>query len=117
MWSSRFSSETLYEIEGERWKSCVSFLQFISLDLLVISGSFRHHGFKRKTVDVETSDVEHIDSPVIIQPLRGGSDPYILHRSLYKLRPRFIVMYDCDVAFIRQVIIVFFRNHGSFNAI
>ena len=47
--------------------------------------------------------MEHVSQPVIIQPLKGGPDPYALHRTLYKLRPRFVIMYDCDVAFVRQV--------------
>lgn len=47
--------------------------------------------------------VEFIREPVIIQPLKGAADPYGLHRILYQLRPRFIIMYDCDIAFVRQV--------------
>nr|CAG4650837.1 EOG090X03DI [Simocephalus serrulatus] len=62
-----------------------------------------NQGFKRKVQEAETSEVEHIERPVIIQPLKGGSDPYALHKTLYKLCPRFVVMYDCDVAFVRQV--------------
>jgi len=45
-----------------------------------------------------------VEQSVIIQPLRGGPDPYALHNTLYKSRPRFIIMYDCDMGFVRQVI-------------
>lgn len=47
--------------------------------------------------------VEFIREPVIIQPLKGAADPYALHRILYQLCPRFVIMYDCEVAFVRQV--------------
>lgn len=60
-------------------------------------------GLKRKIDEPVEPSVEVVDQPIIVQPLRGGSDPYALHKALYKMRPRFIIMYDCDIAFVRQV--------------
>ena len=59
-------------------------------------------GLKRSPQEVEES-VEHVDQAIIVQPLRCGTDPFALHKTLFKVRPRFIVMYDCDVSFVRQV--------------
>jgi len=64
-------------------------------------GENNYHGFKRKTS--EESTVEFIDQSIMIQSLRGGSDPFALRQTLYKMRPRFIVIYDCDMSFVRQV--------------
>ncbi|XP_046635751.1 DNA repair endonuclease XPF-like [Daphnia pulicaria] len=55
------------------------------------------------TNENDNESPEHVDETVIVQPLKGGADPYGLHRTLYKLCPRFVIMYDCDVSFIRQV--------------
>lgn len=47
--------------------------------------------------------VELINQSILIQSLKGGSDPFALRQALYKIRPRFIVVYDCDMSFVRQV--------------
>lgn len=39
----------------------------------------------------------------IIHSLYGNSDPYSLVRVLYQIEPRFIVLYDVDMMFIRQI--------------
>ncbi|XP_014681675.1 PREDICTED: DNA repair endonuclease XPF-like [Priapulus caudatus] len=45
-----------------------------------------------------------LSSPiVIIHPLHGNSDPYSLSRVLHQVEPRFVVLYDIDLAFIRQL--------------
>nr|CAG4641558.1 EOG090X03DI [Eurycercus lamellatus] len=61
-------------------------------------------GLQRKTeAEKAEPSVEKVDQSVIVQSLRSHSDPYALHRTLYKLKPRFIIMYDCDMTFVRQV--------------
>lgn len=52
-------------------------------------------------IPVAVSEVP--ENSVIIQSLRENSDPFSLHRCLYQDKPRFIVMYDCDISFVRQV--------------
>nr|CAG4651688.1 EOG090X03DI [Triops cancriformis] len=47
---------------------------------------------------------------ILFRPLRGGSEPFRLERSLRETTPRFIVMYDCDMSFIRQVEVFQARN-------
>ena len=47
--------------------------------------------------------MELIHDSFIVQPLRGGADPFAIYRSLYQLRPKFLVAYDCDMSFVRQV--------------
>jgi DNA excision repair protein ERCC-4 len=50
-----------------------------------------------------------IPSPVtIIHPLHGCSDPYNLTRTLHEIQPRYVVLYDADMIFVRQLEV---RNH------
>lgn len=43
----------------------------------------------------------------IIQPLRGSSDAFSLLRALEEIEPRFVVMYDTDMTFVRQLEVCF----------
>ncbi|XP_065070026.1 DNA repair endonuclease XPF-like isoform X2 [Rhopilema esculentum] len=43
------------------------------------------------------------DTYTIIHPLRGNSDPYSLMKTLTEMEPRYIVMYDAGMEFVRQV--------------
>lgn len=53
-------------------------------------------------VEAET-EVKELNESIIIQSLKGSLDPYALHRLLYMSKPHFIIMYDCDMGFIRQI--------------
>lgn len=45
-----------------------------------------------------------IQSPVtIIHPLHGCSDPHALMKTLQEVQPRFVVLYDPDLVFVRQL--------------
>ena len=40
---------------------------------------------------------------IIIHPLSGSADPYSLLRKLYQLQPKYVVLYDAQVQFVRQL--------------
>ena len=40
---------------------------------------------------------------VVIHPLSGCSDPYSLLRKLYELEPKYVVLYDTQMEFVRQL--------------
>ena len=40
---------------------------------------------------------------IIIQPLKDSPDAVTAGQLLYRLRPRYVIMYDCDLTFVRQV--------------
>ncbi|XP_077595383.1 DNA repair endonuclease XPF [Stigmatopora nigra] len=40
---------------------------------------------------------------IVIHPLRGCTDPHALTRVLYEVRPAFVVLYDVEVSFVRQL--------------
>ncbi|XP_068247046.1 DNA repair endonuclease XPF [Palaemon carinicauda] len=45
-----------------------------------------------------------LESPLIlVRPIRDGSDPFMMPRLLEEVQPKYIVMYDLDVPFIREV--------------
>ncbi|XP_077172572.1 DNA repair endonuclease XPF [Paroedura picta] len=39
----------------------------------------------------------------VIHPLNGCSDPYALTRVLHKVDPRYVVLYDAELSFVRQL--------------
>lgn len=39
----------------------------------------------------------------IIHPLQGCSDPYSLTRVLHEVEPRYVVLYDAELTFVRQL--------------
>ncbi|XP_057606413.1 DNA repair endonuclease XPF [Hippopotamus amphibius kiboko] len=43
------------------------------------------------------------DPLTIIHPLLGCSDPYALTRVLHELEPRYVVLYDAELTFVRQL--------------
>ncbi|XP_004604386.2 DNA repair endonuclease XPF [Sorex araneus] len=43
------------------------------------------------------------DPLTILHPLLGCSDPYALTRVLYELEPRYVVLYDAELTFVRQL--------------
>ncbi|XP_048584311.1 DNA repair endonuclease XPF isoform X2 [Nematostella vectensis] len=50
------------------------------------------------------SRVKLLSSPVIvIHPLTGCSDPYSLIHTLYEVEPKYVVLYDADIEFVRQL--------------
>ncbi|XP_072337890.1 DNA repair endonuclease XPF [Scyliorhinus torazame] len=40
---------------------------------------------------------------VVIHPLLGCSDPYSLSRVLHEIEPRYVVLYDAELTFVRQL--------------
>uniref|UniRef100_UPI00398F8A73 DNA repair endonuclease XPF n=1 Tax=Pristiophorus japonicus TaxID=55135 RepID=UPI00398F8A73 len=40
---------------------------------------------------------------IIIHPLQGCSDPYSLSRVLHEIEPRYVVLYDAELTFVRQL--------------
>ncbi|XP_043945344.1 DNA repair endonuclease XPF [Protopterus annectens] len=40
---------------------------------------------------------------IVIHPLQGCSDPYSLTRVLHEVEPRFVVLYDAELTFVRQL--------------
>ena len=50
----------------------------------------------------------------ILHPLHGLTDPMSLMRTLYQLQPGFVVLYDTDVTFIRQLEVSFMPFHFTF---
>jgi len=68
-------------------------------------GNEKHNqGFKRKNnEEEEETTVELINQSILIHSLKERADPFALRQALYKIRPRFIVIYDCDMSFVRQV--------------
>jgi len=45
-----------------------------------------------------------IEEPVtIIHPLHGGSDPKGLSRTLQEVQPRYVILYDADIQFVREL--------------
>lgn len=45
-----------------------------------------------------------LSSPVtIIHPLHGCSDPYNLVRTLQEVEPAYVILYDPDMQFVRQL--------------
>nr|CAG4643819.1 EOG090X03DI [Lepidurus arcticus] len=47
---------------------------------------------------------------ILFRPLRESAEPFRLEKSLKEAAPRFIVMYDCDMGFVRQVEVFQARN-------
>uniref|UniRef100_A0A673VTU3 DNA repair endonuclease XPF n=1 Tax=Suricata suricatta TaxID=37032 RepID=A0A673VTU3_SURSU len=43
------------------------------------------------------------DPLTILHPLRGCSDPYALTRVLHEVEPRYVVLYDAELTFVRQL--------------
>lgn len=43
------------------------------------------------------------DSAVVIQPLSGFTDHYSLLRKLYELEPKYVILYDAKMEFVRQL--------------
>ncbi|XP_059549190.1 DNA repair endonuclease XPF isoform X1 [Myotis daubentonii] len=43
------------------------------------------------------------DPLIIIHPLLGCSDPYALTRVLHEVEPRYVVLYDAELTFVRQL--------------
>lgn len=43
------------------------------------------------------------DPLTIIHPLLGCSDPYALTRVLHEVEPRYVVLYDAELTFVRQL--------------
>ncbi|XP_043568043.1 DNA repair endonuclease XPF isoform X1 [Chiloscyllium plagiosum] len=40
---------------------------------------------------------------IVIHPLKGCSDPYSLSRVLHEIEPRYVVLYDAELSFVRQL--------------
>ncbi|XP_067859361.1 DNA repair endonuclease XPF [Heptranchias perlo] len=40
---------------------------------------------------------------IVIHPLQGYSDPYSLTRVLHEIEPRYVVLYDAELTFVRQL--------------
>ncbi|XP_067912356.1 DNA repair endonuclease XPF isoform X2 [Heterodontus francisci] len=40
---------------------------------------------------------------IVIHPLRGCSDAYSLSRVLHEIEPRYVVLYDAELTFVRQI--------------
>lgn len=43
------------------------------------------------------------DPLTIIHPLQGCTDPYALTRVLHEVEPRYVVLYDAELTFVRQL--------------
>jgi len=43
------------------------------------------------------------DPVTVIHPLHGCSDPFSLVRTLDEVQPRYVVLYDPDMEFVRQL--------------
>lgn len=39
----------------------------------------------------------------VIHPLQGCTDPYALMRLLHEIEPRYVVLYDAELSFVRQL--------------
>lgn len=45
-----------------------------------------------------------LKSPLtILHPLRGNEDPNSLNRTLAEVQPRYVILYDADMVFVRQL--------------
>lgn len=45
-----------------------------------------------------------VEEPVtIIHPLHGGTDPNGLTKTLQEIQPRYVVLYDVDMQFVREL--------------
>ena len=40
---------------------------------------------------------------VVLHPLRGSNDPNSLKRTLNELMPTYVILYNADMAFVRQL--------------
>ncbi|XP_078097001.1 DNA repair endonuclease XPF [Mustelus asterias] len=40
---------------------------------------------------------------IVIHPLQGCSDPYSLSRVLHEIEPRYVILYDAELTFVRQL--------------
>ncbi|XP_048408057.2 DNA repair endonuclease XPF isoform X2 [Stegostoma tigrinum] len=40
---------------------------------------------------------------IVIHPLQGCSDPYSLSRVLHEIEPRYVILYDAELSFVRQL--------------
>lgn len=40
---------------------------------------------------------------IIIHPIHGGSDPLGLQRTLWEVNPRYVILYDSNMQFVRQL--------------
>lgn len=40
---------------------------------------------------------------IILHPLLGCSDPYSLSRVLHEIEPRYVILYDAELSFVRQL--------------
>ncbi|XP_042293361.1 DNA repair endonuclease XPF isoform X1 [Sceloporus undulatus] len=57
-------------------------------------------------LNLSSSDVFYgiLKEPLtVIHPLNGGGDPYALTRILHEVEPRYIVLYDAELTFVRQL--------------
>merc|ERR1719500_1474903 len=66
-------------------------------------------GKKTATADNDVPEVAFVESPVTLLHALDSFDTAVL---LMETKPRFIILYDCDMAFVRQVE-VYQANHPN----
>lgn len=57
------------------------------------------------------------DPVTIIHPLHGCSDPFSLVRTLNEVQPRYVVLYDPDMEFVRQIEVGIMRIVTGFECV
>jgi len=79
---------------------------------------FKHKGVGKKSgkelngAATEVPEVTVVESPVILLHALDSSESFDTALLLMEMKPRFIILYDCDMAFVRQVE-VYQANHPN----
>ena len=66
----------------------------------------QNHGEKSADFPCSSEDAYYgvLPDPItVIHPLHGCSDPYSLVRTLEEVEPRYVILYDPDLEFVRQL--------------
>lgn len=50
----------------------------------------------------------------ILHPLHGGTDPNGLTKTLQEVQPRYVVLYDADMQFVRELEVRFYNYRLKF---
>ncbi|XP_071550106.1 DNA repair endonuclease XPF [Panulirus ornatus] len=97
--------------KGKKTKKTVEEEDFEDITLTQISKKYKFVGQdeddcddSKETEEERTESKRLLSSPVVmVQSVRDPSDPFMMPRVLEDVQPKYIVMYDSDLTFIRQL--------------
>lgn len=96
------------QVLGRLYNKCLG-EKFGYLTQYIEERELKHKGVGKKSVKdtnshpTETPEVTVVESPVTLLHALDSSESFDTAVLLMEMKPRFIILYDCDMAFVRQV--------------